>query len=88
MCAVRETASLRRNSSDTLSFPESYDLIHTFECGQTFRFVSFDDGNTYYGPYGDRILKIRQVDAQTLEIDSNITKGLESITEHFFRPRR
>jgi len=74
-----------------IKFKEKYDLSTSLECGQLFRFRKIDGkdgdliGPTYYGPLGDRILKIRQKDTNTLEIDSNINRNLSEIANKFLR---
>jgi N-glycosylase/DNA lyase len=68
-----------------LSFPEPYDLGHTFDCGQIFRFETFDNGKSYLGPLKDRIVKIESIDSHTLEITSNKTTGLEALIRSFLR---
>jgi len=68
-----------------LTFKEPYDLGHTFECGQLFRFATCDNGRCYYGPLKDRILKISQENAQTLTIESDNMSGLEPIVKRFLR---
>jgi len=37
----------------------NFSLEKTFNCGQTFRF--FKEGNTYYYPYNDTLLEIKEV---------------------------
>lgn len=69
----------------SLFFPEKYDLALTMDCGQIFRFHSFDFGRTYYGPVKDRILKIAQDDAHHLTISSNSEEGLGPLVSEFFR---
>ena len=66
-------------------FPEPYDLRQTFECGQIFRFSSDDGGTTYYGSYGDRVLKLVQIDAKCIEVSSNVSKGLQQVADRFLR---
>jgi N-glycosylase/DNA lyase len=68
-----------------LQFNESYDLPHTFDCGQTFRFTTYDSGRTYYGPIGNRILKIKSLDSNTLQVSSNFDTNLEIFCRSFFR---
>ncbi|MHA1719309.1 MAG: DNA-3-methyladenine glycosylase family protein [Promethearchaeota archaeon] len=68
-----------------LFFPEIFDLVKTFECGQIFRFGSIDSGKTYYGTLNDRILKITQNDPHTLIIFSNKNKNLDNLVNSFFR---
>lgn len=68
-----------------LEFLEEYNLTYTFDCGQIFRFESFDNGKTYYGPLEDRIIKITQRDPHTLVIESTKEKDLQSIIKKFFR---
>lgn len=70
-----------------LSFPESYNLSHTFDCGQIFRFFSDDYGKTYYGTLPDRVLKIQQKDANTLRINSNKEEDLKDKLNQFFRQK-
>lgn len=60
-----------------LKFKEKYDLIHTFECGQIFRFETFDYGKTYYGPLKNHIIKISQKDIHTLVIQSNSDSNID-----------
>lgn len=68
-----------------ITFQEHYDLGHTFDCGQLFRFQTFDNGKTYYGPLADRIIKISQVDEHTLIINSDKPHGLEALIKRFLR---
>ena len=68
-----------------LVFPEIYDLSHTFDCGQIFRFHSSDNGKTYYGPLSDRIIKLTQIDEHKLEITSNQPEGLMPKIHEFLR---
>lgn len=68
-----------------LEFKEEYNLIHTFECGQIFRFESFDQGKIYYGPLEDRIIKITQISPNVLQIESNNEKDLKNLVNRFFR---
>ena len=66
-------------------FPEIYDLSHTFNCGQIFRFHSPDNGKTYYGPLNDRIIKLTQIDDHRLKITSNRPEGLKPKIDEFLR---
>mgnify|MGYP002352969672 FL=1 len=68
-----------------LTFPEPYDLGHTFDCGQIFRFETFDNGKSYLGPLKDRIIKIESIDSHTLEITSNKRTELEVLIRSFLR---
>ena len=68
-----------------LSFKEDYSLMQTFECGQNFRFRTFNNGKTYYGSLEDRILKVTQKNRNTLLIESNKNSGLNEYANKFFR---
>ncbi len=68
-----------------LFFPEIFDMVKTFECGQIFRFESNDSGKTYYGALRDRIIKITQKDPHTLIFSSNNNSNLEKHLKSFFR---
>jgi N-glycosylase/DNA lyase len=68
-----------------LHFNEDFNLHKTFECGQIFRFQTFDRGMTYYVPLSDRILKLHQISPATIQIDSNIFDNLEEIVKDFLR---
>lgn len=68
-----------------LEFSEQYNLSYTFDCGQIFRFVSFNNGKTYYGPLEDRVIKVSQRNPHTLIIESTNEDGLESKVNQFFR---
>ncbi len=48
-----------------------FNLVHTFECGQCFRWEREQDGS-YTGVVGEKVINIRQVEPKTFEIH-NIT---------------
>ncbi|WP_371804684.1 DNA-3-methyladenine glycosylase 2 [Candidatus Lokiarchaeum ossiferum] len=68
-----------------LSFENEFNLMKTFECGQNFLFESFDNGQTYYGPFKDRIVKLVQITPHIIGIDSNVKKNLKNEMEIFLR---
>ena len=68
-----------------ITFPEIYDLNHTFCCGQIFRFTSVNNGRSYIGPLEDRIIEITQKSPHILQISSNKTRYLEKKVNKFFR---
>ena len=70
-----------------LSFNEFFSLTHTFECGQIFRFQTFNDGISYYGTAFDRVIKITQQDSHTLLVESTNEKQLKEKLDIFFRTK-
>lgn len=70
-----------------LSFKEFFSLTHTFECGQIFRFQTFNSGVSYYGTQFGRVIKITQQDPHTLLVESTNEKQLKEKLDYFFRTK-
>ncbi|MHA1340041.1 MAG: DNA-3-methyladenine glycosylase family protein [Promethearchaeota archaeon] len=68
-----------------LEFKEDYNLSHTFDCGQIFRFQTFDNAKTYYGPLLDRVIRVRNKKPNVLEIASNNENNIMPLLRRFFR---
>lgn len=68
-----------------LDFKEKYSLSHTFECGQIFRFRTYDDGATYYGTLKDHPIKAYQEDERSIIIESDDEQAVRPLVERFFR---
>jgi N-glycosylase/DNA lyase len=66
-------------------FKERFDLGHTFECGQIFRFQSFKNPFVFYGIIKDRVIKIAQKSPNILVIESNNEENLKILLDNFFR---
>lgn len=69
----------------TLEFNEKYSLMHTFECGQIFRFKTFDDGTTYYGTLENHPIKAYQEDDHSIQIETHDDKVVKPLVNRFFR---
>lgn len=59
-----------------------FNLKATLECGQCFRWTS-SENNEYIGVIEDRVLKVKQ-EGETLIIESNNEKDLESVVKKYF----
>jgi len=60
-----------------------FSLDYTLSCGQVFRWEKSE--GWWYGVVGGEVIKLKQVDDQTLEIQSTKTESLASFIELYFR---